>query len=38
MQDVVQRYLRVFGPAHPETRQAEENLSEMREQIAATAS
>ena len=30
MQGVVQRRRRVFGPAHPETRRAEEVLSAVR--------
>ena len=33
MQDVVQRRRRVFGPAHPETRAAERELSSTREAL-----
>ena len=34
MQDVVQRRRRVFGPAHPDTLWAEENLSVVRGRLA----
>jgi len=34
MQDVVQRRRRVFGPAHPGTRGAEDSLSHVRAQLA----
>ena len=34
MQDVVRRRRRVFGPAHPDTLRAEEDLSDMRENLA----
>ena len=34
MQDVVQRRRRVFGPTHPDTRLAENGLSEVRRALA----
>ena len=34
LQDVVQRRRRVFGPAHPETGDAEDMLSHVRETLA----
>ena len=34
MQDVVQRRRRVFGPAHPDTRQCEELLRMVRAKLA----
>ena len=34
MQDVVQRRRRVFGPAHPDTRLAEDALSQTRAKLA----
>ena len=37
MQDVVQRRRRVFGPAHPETGDAEDMLSRTRAKLAKTA-
>ena len=36
MQDVVQRKRRVFGPAHPETLDAEKLMSLVRERLACT--
>ena len=34
MQDVVQRRRRVFGPAHPGTRDSEDALSDVRVRLA----
>ena len=34
IQDVIQRRRRVFGPAHPQTHDAEQALSLVREKLA----
>ena len=34
LQDVAQRYRRVFGPSHPDTLHAESDLSGVREELA----
>ena len=34
MQDVVQRRRRVFGPAHPDTLEAERHLATVRDELA----